>query len=487
MHLHTGPPMTNIRNRLSITVGCAIAAFSIQPAYSQDSSAQTTQELREQVSSMQKQLQQQQQLMQQMQEKLQALEAKEEAKPSTAAAPLISPATAPGYEASRITRPPSAPAGVVEPLPDGYVRLGDTGNLLKIDVVAQVDMMLDDKFMGYQELFIPSSIPVSGAPFHDSGARTNLSAKQSVVRMDFRRDSDFGVMKVVYKNNFFGFDGGEMDYNLQYLYGELEAKNYSLLAGYYLSGFTDIDVFPNTLDYEGPNSFTFKYAPQIRYTPVLYRAGEGKLTLPMSLEEPSADVAILGDYDTYSRWPDITLGLRWETPDYHVQWSNLFRHLGVQSALDDRTRTTSGYATQLTAAAGVFENDSIQGWASFGQGYASFLQDIAGLGLDAAFNPALELEAIDAEGYGMGYTHGWSDTLSSSASYGYVKIDPDDDMLIDPALPRRTQYASLNVAWQFNDRVMLGVEYLWGKNTDLTGASGDAQRVQASLRYDLNP
>lgn len=479
--------MANLRKTLAICIGCALAALDSQPALAQSSSA-TTEELRAQLAQMRTLMQQQQQSMQQMQDRLEELEAKQEAKPPTAPASSIASATAVEYdEPSRVHRPPSAPAGVAEPLPEGYVRLGDTGNLLKVDVVAQLDMMFDDTFLGYQDLFIPSSIPVEGAPFHNSGSRTNMSAKQSVFRMDFRRDTDYGVMKVVYKNNFFGFNGEEMNYNLQYLYGELEAKNYSLLAGYYLSAFTDIDVFPNTLDYEGPNSFTFKYAPQIRYTPVIYRAGEGKLTLPMSLEEPKADIAILGDYQTYSHWPDATLGLRWETPDYHIQWANVFRDLAVQSAIDDRTRNTQAYATQFTGAAGVFGDDSVQGWVSFGKGYANFLQDISGLGLDAAFNADLELDAIDAEGYGFGYTHSWSDNLSTSASYAYLKIDPEADMILDPSLPEETTYASINLAWQFNERAMFGIEYLWGDITDLSGASGEAQRIQATVRYDLNP
>lgn len=476
--------MTNLRKQIALGLGCAAAALASSPAFSQ-SSAATTEELRTQIEQMQKQLQQQQQVMQQLQSRLNELETQKTT--PEAEAPVIASATAQESEVSRVHRPPSAPAGVVDPLPEGYMRLGDTGNLLKLDVVAQLDMMFDDKFMGYQDLFIPSSIPVDGAPFSDSGSRTNLSGKQSVFRMDFRRETERGVVKVVYKNNFFGFGGPEMDYNLQYLYGELEAENYSVLAGYYLSAFTDIDVFPNTLDYEGPNSFTFKYSPQIRYTPVLYRSGESKLTLPMSLEEPNADIAVLGDYAPYSHWPDFTIGLRWETPDWHIQWVNLIRDLSVQSALDDQTRSTTAYSTQLTAAFGVFGDDSVQFWANFGQGYANFLQDISGLGLDAAFDPALNLEPIDAEGYGAGYTHSWSDKLSTSASYGYLKVDPDDDLIIDPALPMKTQFASINLAWQYNERTMVGVEYLWGKNTDLTGASGDAQRIQASMRYDLNP
>ena len=453
----------------------------------------TTAELKQELAKMQAQMLEQQKAMQQMQQRLSELEsgqaAQAAAPPAVAAqAQPVTQADIPQTEApSNIHRPPSALPAEGEPPPSGYVRLGDSGNLVKLDVVAQLDMMFDNKLMPYKDLFIPAGIPVSGAPFHDSDMQSNLSAKQSVVRMDFRRDTPLGLLKVVYKNNFFGFGGPDMDYNLQYLYGELEAKDYSIIAGYYLSGFTDISVFPNTLDYEGPNSFTFKYTPQVRYTPVLWRNGDGRLTMPVSLEKPNADIAIFGDNQPYSRIPDVTLGLRYETPDWHVQWANLFRDLAVQSANDDRTRTTEAYATQVTFAAGVFGEDSVQGWGSFGKGYANFLQDITGFGLDAAFNTSLELEAIDAYGYGLGYTHSWSDTLSSSASYGYLKIDPDVNVFIDPSMPESTQYASLNLAWQFSERAMMGAEWLWGHNRDLTGADGEAQRLQMTFRYDLNP
>ena len=491
---------TTRQARLPLVASLALAVAGVLGTSDALAQSSETAQLKAQLERMQQQLQQQQTSMEQMRKRIDELEsadaARAQAAPTqaapttTAAAPITAVAVAPvaAVEApSRITQPPSAMAGVQEPAPDGYMPLGNSGSFVKLDVVAQVDMMVDDKFMGYQDLFIPASIPVTGAAFHDSDTRTTLSGKQSVVRMDFMRDTPYGVMKVVYKNNFFGFGGPDMDYNLQYLYGELQNKNYSVLAGYYLSGFTDISVFPNTLDYEGPNSFTFKYAPQIRYTPVLYRQGESRLTLPMSLEKPNADIAVIGDYQPYSRWPDVTLGLRWETPDWHIQWANVFRDLATQSAIDDATRTTEAYATQLTFAAGVFEDDSVQGWVSTGKGYANFLQDITGFGLDAAFTPALQLEAIDAEGYGMGYTHTWREGLTSSASYGYLKIDPDDDLLIDSTLPESTHYASLNLAWQFSDRAMLGGELLWGRLEDLAGNSGEAKRVQVSFRYDLNP
>lgn len=483
--------------RTLLAASCAVALTP--PAF-----AQSSDDLKAEIAQMRQQMAAQQQVMQKMQQRLDQLEARESAQEKTAqaapatpvapagttapATPLVSSASAPAPSTPPVYRPPSAPAGVAEPLPEGYVRLGDTGNLLKLDLVAQLDTMIDNKYMGSADLFVPSSIPVRGQPFYDSGWRTNLSARQSLFRMDFRRDTDYGTLKVVYKNNFFGSGSGDMPYNMQLFYGELDNDRYTLLAGYNISAFTDIDVFPNTLDYEGPNSFTFKYGPQIRFSPVLYRSGDSKLTLPLSMEKPNADITAIGNYSPYSRLADFTAGLRWQAAHWHIQWSNLFRNLGMQDGDTGKTQRTKAFATQLTGSTALFERDSAQGWVSNGHGYANFLQDISGLGLDAAFTRNGVLRAIRARGWGVGYTHGWTDSLSSSASYGYLRVSPTSDMLINrDELPKSTKFASLNLAWQFSQRAMLGIEYLWGQNILLTDARGQGQRVQTTLRYDLNP
>ncbi|WP_114240062.1 DcaP family trimeric outer membrane transporter [Dyella sp. C9] len=488
----------------SMLVGCvALAAVHVQPAWAQ--STDSNDDLKAQIAQMRQQMQAQQQVMQKMQQRLDELEAKESSQENATAAaksaapipvqttqqapaPLISSATVPSSGQPAAYRPPSAPAGVGEPLPEGYVRLGDTGNLLKLDLVAQLDTMIDNTYMGSKDLFVPSSIPVRGQPFYGSGWNTNLSARQSIFRMDFRRDTDYGTLKVVYKNNFFGSGTGDMPYNLQYFYGELDNERFTLLAGYNISAFTDIDVFPNTLDYEGPNSFNFKYGPQIRFIPILYKWGDNTLTLPLSMEKPNADITPIGDYEPYSRLADFTAGVRWETPDWHIQWSNLFRDLGMQDSATGQTQRTKAFATQLTGSTKLFDRDSAQGWYSNGHGYANFLQDISGLGLDAAFTDNGILRAIRARGWGVGYTHGWTDTLSSSASWGYLRISPSGNMILDrDELPKSTKFASLNLAWQFSQRAMLGIEYLWGQNISLIDMRGQGQRVQTTLRYDLNP
>jgi hypothetical protein len=453
-------------------------------ALAQDS----TGDLKTQIAQLTQQLQQQQQVIQQMKTRLDAMERHEAevaAAPPREAPPSMAVASAPPIPVAP-PKPPSALAGEAPKGPEGYISLG-SDNWLKLDVVAQVDTLVDEKRIGTPELFVTSAIPVKGDPYYNSGWRSTLSGKQSIVRMDFQRESPFGTVKVVYKNNFFGSGSGDMVYNLQYLYGELDAETYSFIAGYYLSAFTDIDAFPNTLDYEGPNSFTFKYAPQLRWSPILAKWGDSSLTLPMSIEKPNADITVPDAFGTYSKRPDFTIGLRWNAPDGHLQWANLLRDLAVESSADNRSRSTSAYATQLSGAMSVFGSDSIQGWLSGGKGYANFLQDISGYGLDAAFNPSLDLKAIKAVGGGAGYTHSWAENMSSSFSYGYLRIDPNDNLIVDQTLPKSTRYASANFAWQASPHTMIGFEYLWGSNKNLEGRNGDASRIQGTIRYDLNP
>ena len=202
--------------------------------------------------------------------------------------------------------PPKPPSALAGEGPKGARRLHPSRQrqLLKIDVVAQVDTIVDEKRIGTPELFVTSAIPVKGDPFYNSGWRSTLSGKQSIVRMDFRRERRSARSRSSTRTT--SSDGcGDMGYNLQYLYSELErttaTRSRRLLTS---PRFTDIDVFPNTLDYEGPNSFTFKYAPQLRYSPMLTKSGDSRLTLPMSMEKPNADIRVLDRFGTYSKRPD---------------------------------------------------------------------------------------------------------------------------------------------------------------------------------------
>ena len=76
-----------------------------------------------------------------------------------------------------------------------------------------------------------------------------------------------------------GADAGQTTFHLRHAYGELGKFG----VGQTWSPFVDIDVFPNDLDFWGPNGMANIRNIQIRYMPI---QGDTKLTI--ALEKPGA-------------------------------------------------------------------------------------------------------------------------------------------------------------------------------------------------------
>ncbi len=76
-----------------------------------------------------------------------------------------------------------------------------------------------------------------------------------------------------------GSDAGQTTIRLRHAYGELGQFG----VGQYWSPFMDIDVFPNSLEYWGPNGMVFFRNIQFRYMPI-----KGDTRLTFALERPGA-------------------------------------------------------------------------------------------------------------------------------------------------------------------------------------------------------
>src|SRR5215831_7114378 len=85
-----------------------------------------------------------------------------------------------------------------------------------------------------------------------------------------------------------GVDAGQTTIRLRHAYAELGKFG----AGQYWSPFMDIDVFPNTVEYWGPNGMAFFRNVQIRYMPI---QGDTRLTIALERPGASADAGIYAD------------------------------------------------------------------------------------------------------------------------------------------------------------------------------------------------
>src|SRR6478735_12481893 len=113
----------------------------------------------------------------------------------------------------------------------------------------------------------PTKIPTTPGTFGSNG-QSSFSAKQSRfgVSGDVPINQTMGSMKFKFEFDMFGVgvDAGQTTIRLRHAYGEF----HHILAGQLETPFMDLDVFPNILDYWGPNGMIFFRNVMVRYRPI---------------------------------------------------------------------------------------------------------------------------------------------------------------------------------------------------------------------------
>jgi DcaP outer membrane protein len=364
----------------------------------------------------------------------------------------------------------------LDPKYRGFIPIPNTEVLVKFNAKPRLDFTDDPQNTGNPDRFVTATIPVEGDFFKGGGNQFNANAKGSQLSIDARAPNIDGSPRFYYQNDFFGGGGGELEFRVRQLYGEI----YNVVLGQTYSVFEDPDAWPDTVDYEGPNSAVFARRPLVRYLWQLNKNWE----VNFGLEKPGAEVDTSIDPNAVGvdHAPDGGLNVRWENKDVgHVQLGAIFRDIGVKGPIVG-SQSTFGWGLNLSDSFNVTENDSIQTQLTYGEGIFRYFNDDF-INNDAAFDRSGNLTAIPVFGGMIGFTHKWNDTFRSTASYGYVHID--NEFSQGPHQYHLTHYASLNLVWQIRKRLSIGFEGLYGHKEEKSGADGDAFRLQLGIVYSL--
>lgn len=372
----------------------------------------------------------------------------------------------------------------LDPKLKGFIAIPGTDTIFKIGGSARVDAIVDLQNNGNPNQFVPSTIPVPGEPGWDGGERTALHAKGTRLSLELRRPVAWDDTLRIYSEYDFFDDStsSAMKFRVRHFYGQA----WNFLIGQTYSAFQDIDVFPDVVDYQGPNAIVNRRQPQIRYTLPLYERDKTKFNVFASIEQPDGKVDTSDDesgasLSVVNHVPDGVAGFRWEGTLGHVQAAGLFRELSFESD-DGPSGDTFGWGATLAGAVNVGEKDKLSAQVTYGHGVARYINDLSGENLDAAVENGA-LEAIPVFAVMAGYTHHWNDHWRSTVSGGYLKADAPSDLgafTID-----NTAYGSANVMWHPTSSFRMGLEYLYGRKETLDGSERDAHRFNFVVRYDL--
>jgi hypothetical protein len=342
----------------------------------------------------------------------------------------------------------------------------------------------------------PTKLPAFRDEFGQDG-KTYAGVRQSRFGVKGLEHTPLGDMKTHFEFDMFGVgvDAGQTTIRPRYFYGEIGAFG----AGQTESPFMDIDIFPNILDYWGPNGMVFFRNVQVRWMPI---RGDTRLTFALERPGSTQDAGILA-----SRIEIQNVSARFPYPDLSGEYRYAWNHGPVQgyvkasgivreTKLDDLLRhnvtnlddTVIGWGATLSSNL-KFWKDILRLQYVYGEGIENYMNDAP---VDIAASPNLGDRVQPIEGKALPLhslvaylDHSWTDKWTTSAGYSQLAIS--NTVLQLPTAFHRGQYATANLLYTPFEHLMYGIEGQWARRTNFAdGFHANDYRIQVSFKYNFS-
>jgi hypothetical protein len=228
----------------------------------------------------------------------------------------------------------------------------------------------------WYDVMRPTKLPAFADEFGADG-NTFFGVRQTRFGVKTSTPTDVGDFTTQFEWELFGtgVDAGQTTIRLRHAYGQLGKVG----AGQTWSPFMDIDVFPNTIEYWGPNGMAFFRNVQIRYMPI-----QGDTRLTIALERPGAS----GDQGIYSGrvelagitphfpLPDLSAEYRRAMNWGYVEIAGIVRRIEWDDANGDTlTGDATGWGINLSSNIKVGDNNTVRASFVYGEGVENYMND----------------------------------------------------------------------------------------------------------------
>jgi len=340
----------------------------------------------------------------------------------------------------------------------------------------------------------PTQLPAFPNEFGQNG-RLFTGVRQTRFGVKSLFPTRLGQLKTVFEFELFGvgIDAGQTTFRLRHAYGELG----QFLAGQTWSPFMDPDVFPNSIEYWGPNGMVFFRNVQFRWQPI----NKGNKQVMIALERPgaSADLGTVQDRDILQgvqfRFPapDVSGHVRYGGERTYLQVAGIMRYIAwddnAPTAITNLSGHTYGWGVNVSSNIGVGPKDTVKLSAVYGHGVENYMNDApVDIGPKARvgdIHRPIDGEPLPVFGLVAFYDHYWGEKFSSTAGISLVNIN--NTPLLAPDAFRRGYYGIGDLLYYPVKNVMLGSEFIWGRRDNFTdGFSADDYRLQFSFKYNFS-
>jgi len=338
----------------------------------------------------------------------------------------------------------------------------------------------------------PTKLPAFEDEFGGDGS-AYFSVRQTRFGVQSWLPTKLGEVWGIFEFELFGVgdDAGQTTFRLRHAYFELGQFG----AGQYWSPFMDIDVFPNSLEYWGPNGMVFFRNIQVRWMPI-----KGDTRLTIALERPGAsgdrgqfeDRVELDDIEGRFPLPDLSAEYRHARDWGYVEVAGMLRYIEWDDLGTDELDLSGnevGWGVNLSSNLHLSEMDTLRLQVVYGEGIENYMNDAtADIGIEPdPGNPTVQIKGVTLPILGIVafLDHGWTDEWSTAVGFSLADIDNAAGQS-DHAF-RRGTYALVNLLYTPVTNVMVGAELQYGKRENFRdGWSVDDFKIQFSFKYNFS-
>jgi hypothetical protein len=249
-------------------------------------------------------------------------------------------------------------------------------------------------------------------------------------------------------------------------------------AGLYWSNFMDLDAYPNTLDYNGPNAMIFGRQVQFRYT----WSVNDHIDWATALEDPRSYIDLPLGYSPLKQFPDLTSSVEYDWGDSHIRVAGVLHPLALENQEKEREHNL-GYGISIgTLLQQTRNKDNFTLQFNYGKGIGKYINDISsGYRYDGVYDTTTHrLQTLPMLGLTVSYDHWWSDKMSSTIGAGYLHIN-NLETQNDTEL-NNTRYALANFIYYPNEFIKTGLEWMYGRRENKDHAHAYDNRLQFTVQ-----
>jgi hypothetical protein len=341
----------------------------------------------------------------------------------------------------------------------------------------------------WQDVLRPTKLPAFEDQF-GRGGRTFWSVRQT--RFGVKGDLPLldHELKTTFEFELFGVgvDEGQTTFRLRHAVGEW----WQFRAGQTWSPFMDIDVFPNSVEYWGPNGMVFFRNVQLAWMPI---RGDSRVTIAVERPGATPDGGIYRDRVELEGitprfpMPDISAEARYGGAWGYVEAAGILRYIkwdDLGPGPFDLSGSQVGWGVNVSSNLKL-DRFVLKLQAVYGVGIENYMNDggpdIAPENTPGGPAPA-KGHALPILGLVAFVDANWCEQLTSTAGWSFVWVDNSDGQAPDDF--HIGHYALANLLYHPHPRLMMGPELQYGRRENFDdGWTVNDFRIQASIKFNF--